>query len=152
MFDQRARFPLPLWERGYARAVSTAAAWVRGEQPLKPGGRRTLLGIGRAWPAAATTAWTRAAAGHVADRYAGCRVEELLQEGQFASARGGRSRLEGDNVSVLEAVVLHIPDFSVLVEMDGEDCARLGLGIEKGKLPLDAGNVVPGIGAEGGTG
>jgi len=101
------------------RAMNSAQARVRGGQSLRrlkcPPSR---IGRAGATAAASTTASTGGlAAGDVSDRYARCGVEELLQEGELATARRSRSQLEGDHVSVLEAEMLKIADLAVLVEM-----------------------------------
>ncbi len=60
--------------------------------------------------------------------------------------------LEGDNVTVFEAVVLDVGYLAVLVEVNGEDGAPLNPRIEEGDLLFDAGDVIPAVAAEGGLG
>ena len=99
-----------------------------------------------------TTASTRvgrvAARGAAADRDARRRVEQLVQEGELAALGRRHAGFECDDVAVAQSVVLEIGDFSILVEIDGENRTRLDGRTEERDLFFNAGNVIPGVAVE----
>src|SRR6185437_4255766 len=70
-------------------------------------------------------------------------VEELLQEGELASARRRLARFECHDVAVLEREMSEVGDLAVLVEIDRKDRTRLHRRLEEGDLLFDAGDIVP---------
>ena len=84
------------------------------------------------------------------ERHTWRRVEQLLQEGEFAALCRRLPRLEGKDMTVFQTVMPDVRNLALLVEMNREDRAVFDARIKERDPLFDAGNIIPGIAAEGG--